>query len=504
MKQQVIACSIKGVLNRSFDDEKSYDKVTIPVFQRPYCWSRFDIQKILDDVDELRFIGTDDNPVYREVDYYLGTICFQIKGEKTLELLDGQQRLTSILILTNILIDLGERITECSVEKADEKLHKLKNQIKEQSEKLKYTLSSNNKKLSWKKAFNYNQPQTQNHIRIIHREFKYHYESISKDKGRYLKTLKHDIERQKFILIHGKVAVTFLTSESAAEQFFQGENNRGLSLSMLDILKAYHMRLSFPEKWNEILEIWNGFSTNNSNNEEFQHQKYLVERYVIPSLLLHAGIPPWDAFDMRNADFLKGLIGTHRKNRLVDKKIEDITKSKNDSNHPSFDLMENVQPGISFFYAINHYRKIAQAIYDINIDLNKKTRVDDRLLNCAMISWVDRFLKRDTEIKNSDKIKESLTNDLEFITYRDDFYNFIQLIRKIYHRLDYSSLRGIFGLDKVPNRNLLLLPHHTSTPAGCTRELAERTTPENIPWTLWGKRREEYKEEYEKRRKENS
>ena len=56
------------------------------------------------------------------------------------------------------------------------------------------------------------------------------------------------------------VAVRLLISQAAAEQFFQGENNRGLPLSLLDLLKAYHMRVAKACFHQEIGRIWHLFN----------------------------------------------------------------------------------------------------------------------------------------------------------------------------------------------------------------------------------------------------
>ena len=68
----------------------------IPDFQRPYCWTMDDIQKILDDVDDLRFLQ---ETSYRNDEYYFGSICLRRQENSlNLQLLDGQQRLTSLYL----------------------------------------------------------------------------------------------------------------------------------------------------------------------------------------------------------------------------------------------------------------------------------------------------------------------------------------------------------------------------------------------------------------------
>ncbi|WP_337387737.1 hypothetical protein [Sutterella wadsworthensis] len=54
--QIIESSSVAGVIKRSFDRPgRNWIKhIVFPDFQRPYCWSLNDIQKILDDIDELR------------------------------------------------------------------------------------------------------------------------------------------------------------------------------------------------------------------------------------------------------------------------------------------------------------------------------------------------------------------------------------------------------------------------------------------------------------------
>ena len=97
--------SVAGVVRLSFDRQgrRWYEHIVIPDFQRPYCWTMDDRQKILDDVDDLRFLQ---ETSYRNDEYYFGSICLRRQENSlNLQLLDGQQRLTSFMILAQILFD---------------------------------------------------------------------------------------------------------------------------------------------------------------------------------------------------------------------------------------------------------------------------------------------------------------------------------------------------------------------------------------------------------------
>lgn len=487
--------SVAGVLNLSFNSKDcEYKHIVIPDFQRPYCWSMDDIQKILDDVDDLRFI---DGTMYREDEYYFGSICLR-RQENTLnlQLLDGQQRLTSFMILAQLLFERSK---------------KSKNEgICRWGAHLDWLLGGEEK---WKKILLYEQPETIAHIKEIYSQFQRHYdlleaESFSleenneqfKETSIYESTLEKDLARICYIFSRGCFAVTFLgPSIREAEQFFQGENNRGLPMSMLDILKAYHMRFEDKrEKLEEIQKIWAEFNlqedlpdqneTEHSAIEEKQNQHWLVTQYVIPSLLLSSGIWPWDRDDVKNVDKLKGIMGTHRHDRVVDEKLSKLDKSE----IGVFDLLDPINPGLNFFRMLNQYRKIATSVKKF-VDKHIKLKFGDAefILVLALIAWVDRFLKSGLIEKDSTDITKALEEDLEFKSYAQTFARFLNCL-KYKSEQDpgaFSQVRRVRLLSllnyKQRGESLILLPHRTSSPAACKRELIRLTTPEAISHKIW-------------------
>ena len=87
--------SVADVINRLFvqDSQNPIKHIIFPDFQRPYCWSVNDIQKILDDIDELRYSPEEER--YREEDaYYLGPICFKLDDDPATQGVVGEQTST--------------------------------------------------------------------------------------------------------------------------------------------------------------------------------------------------------------------------------------------------------------------------------------------------------------------------------------------------------------------------------------------------------------------------
>ena len=74
---------------------------SIPPYQRPYAWSE-EAKELLTDI--LAFLGTEQGPINDVNPYFLGSLVL-IKTEETPEadVVDGQQRLTTLTILLSVL-----------------------------------------------------------------------------------------------------------------------------------------------------------------------------------------------------------------------------------------------------------------------------------------------------------------------------------------------------------------------------------------------------------------
>jgi uncharacterized protein with ParB-like and HNH nuclease domain len=106
----------------------------IPEYQRPYVWETDQVSELLED---LKFAMTE-KP---DFNYFLGSFVFQskivlINGQEIKEndLLDGQQRMTTILLLFAVIRDLVKedlaKIIEAGGEKDAKKMKDLKDAIK--------------------------------------------------------------------------------------------------------------------------------------------------------------------------------------------------------------------------------------------------------------------------------------------------------------------------------------------------------------------------------------
>lgn len=76
---------------------------TVPLYQRPYSWTEEEVQALLNDLDAAMDEGSPPAP------YFLGSIVLKATaGSSTHEVIDGQQRLTTLTILFCVLRELAQ------------------------------------------------------------------------------------------------------------------------------------------------------------------------------------------------------------------------------------------------------------------------------------------------------------------------------------------------------------------------------------------------------------
>lgn len=81
---------------RLFSDEKS--DFLIPDYQRPYAWGEQECQTLWDDIFLFAFPEEDCDKFKKDDEYFLGPIV-TFKNEGKQEIIDGQQRLTTLMLL---------------------------------------------------------------------------------------------------------------------------------------------------------------------------------------------------------------------------------------------------------------------------------------------------------------------------------------------------------------------------------------------------------------------
>lgn len=164
------------------------ENLAIPPYQRPYKWTKKNVVQLLEDIFEF--------VILKNKDYRIGNIIVHNENS-TNNIVDGQQRLTTISILLKIL---------------DRSFNGLLI-----NEKYKHNISKNNI------VYNY---------RIIDKWMKAKFESKDEKKADFKNKILNKCEFVLFTVF----------KQDEAFQLFDSQNARGKTLEPYDLLKAFHLR----------------------------------------------------------------------------------------------------------------------------------------------------------------------------------------------------------------------------------------------------------------------
>lgn len=96
----------KTTIKEFFEGEKCY---TIPVYQRAYSWEEKQWEQFLEDLEEASQGDRQNNTQSDNQGnhYFFGNILLEkLAGSKSSDIIDGQQRITTIVIFVRSVIDV--------------------------------------------------------------------------------------------------------------------------------------------------------------------------------------------------------------------------------------------------------------------------------------------------------------------------------------------------------------------------------------------------------------
>lgn len=189
---QVVSCTFQDLMNthlKGINIPNSGVKgvLNIPEYQRPYVWKEKQINRLLNDLHEYQQWQDEEKPLF-----YLGSIILH-QAEEKLNIIDGQQRITTMLMLGKIQSSAFQSGIEY---------------------KTSITVKNIKKNLSYLKAVKKKEIYEYKHCSII--------------------------EKLDFSQINITLVVT--DTEDLAYTFFETQNTGGVRLSGSDIVKAHHLR----------------------------------------------------------------------------------------------------------------------------------------------------------------------------------------------------------------------------------------------------------------------
>ncbi|GAA6790554.1 DUF262 domain-containing protein [Helicobacter pylori] len=254
------ACRLKGILATEFD---SYYQ--IPIYQRPYQWTEENCKKLLDDL-------LSSYEYYRESDYFCGSLVLiatdkdRMTNAETYDIVDGQQRLSTFILLAKVLVTLYHNLNKTSRDFLEKSLGDLDG---EKRKRLDFNTIGSNAKKDFQNALDFlddpNASKGKDSTRV---------------KNNYLKNaicLKDYLEKKEIKDINAFIKwlylkVTFIKTTcpniSMALRIFSVLNARGLPLHAIDIFKAELLKKLAKEKdQEEFVSRWNALRQKCLDNE---------------------------------------------------------------------------------------------------------------------------------------------------------------------------------------------------------------------------------------------
>ncbi|GAA8645001.1 hypothetical protein Hpoki25_06330 [Helicobacter pylori] len=235
----------------------------IPIYQRPYQWTKENCEKLLDDL----FSSYE---CYKESDYFCGSLVLiaidkdSETNAKTYDVVDGQQRLSTFILLAKVLATLySERLDPMIQEYLQESWSDRHEDEKKKRERLDFDPVVSNAKKDFQEALDFfdNLDASKGKNSKIN--------DPSKGKNNYLKNaicLKNYLEKKEIENINDFIKwlyfkVIFIRTTcsniSMALRIFSVLNARGLPLHAIDVFKAELLKKLAEEKdQKEFVSRW--------------------------------------------------------------------------------------------------------------------------------------------------------------------------------------------------------------------------------------------------------
>ena len=237
----------------------------IPEFQRPYSWDKEQCIKLLEDIKN--FFNESKG---KSEKYYLGNVVLykdKDNAEEEYFVIDGQQRLTTIMLLLNALFSKAQTfpvLEEC-IKRKDKLRPVFTNDLKIESRVI-----ENDKKELEDIVFNKNY---KGNSRI-----KQNYNLISEKLEEWMKTLSSK-DAESFIesvLYNTELLPMACDSLDDALILFNTVNNRGLPLNDADIFKSHLFKYAkTSEDKNVLVQRWNALNENEKIESLFRRLMHI-------------------------------------------------------------------------------------------------------------------------------------------------------------------------------------------------------------------------------------
>lgn len=248
----------------------------IPDYQRPYAWGEEECFTLWEDIFQFAFPENDRDKFDKEDEYYLGPIVTFKNEDGKKEVIDGQQRLTTLMLLLRAFYDkfrsaedqdsikTRESIEKC-IWKTDEFGNPLKNELKINSE-----VATDDSKEEFLQILNTGVVEKGQNSKYA-QNYKFFQIKIEEFLGGFPMYFSYFPNR---ILNNCILLPIEADDQNTALRIFSTLNDRGLPLSDADIFKAQFYKFYknmgkkdyFISEWKMLEEISTKMFNNSSNN----------------------------------------------------------------------------------------------------------------------------------------------------------------------------------------------------------------------------------------------
>ena len=322
-------CSAESILSKQ--------NLRIAPYQRPYRWTEKNITQLLKDIHESQLSN--------KSKYRIGSIIFYSNTDKrVLEIVDGQQRITSILLVLRYIYDKRDKDSLKNL--------KLLNELK----------------------FNHSESQENiiNNTKVI---------------GQWLNDNKVDlISFAKYLRVNCEFVEICVDNLSEAFQMFDSQNGRGKELEPYNLLKAYHIRAMEKDSSNTKIycdKRWENATLFRNQNEIIDLLKQLFNEQLYRTRLWSRKETAF-TFTKKKLDEFKGFtlnkdnkveypyqnllyylaIKKYYKNCSNAIKIKNRLKTNNDKNlNPFFNINQEIINGKIFFDYVETYIEMYKILF---------------------------------------------------------------------------------------------------------------------------------------------
>lgn len=252
MKTEQNAYSIYTILNEF--------QFIVPIYQRNYAWDKIQIEQLIDDINDFFTTTIQNNQeLQSSKSYYIGSLVYFKRHNGLLELIDGQQRQTTITLINAVLNDLRKRGKII-----------LENHIPIDKYNINFDARKNSQRFIEDVYHSMDQIEQKSYTGVANFVAAI---QIIKDKLAQvdLETFAHNFYHQV------RIFLVEVPQDTDLNHYFEIMNNRGEQLEKHEIIKAKLMhtvddnfKFKFAKIWDICADmgdyIWNNFDSKNRQN----------------------------------------------------------------------------------------------------------------------------------------------------------------------------------------------------------------------------------------------